>query len=131
MGITDFKASREWLYKYQKRHQIVQRSPTHVGRKLVMTEEDIEKEAQFLHMVEEIAPLNDIPPCRLINFDETSVKLQNSYKKTLSPKGVKEVTVIDPNASKKHFTVGLATAADGYKFPAVVVFKLRDGGSRA
>ncbi|GAU95641.1 hypothetical protein RvY_07227 [Ramazzottius varieornatus] len=46
-----------------------------------------------------------------------------THKKTLSPKGVKDVTVIDPNAPKENFTVGLAIAADGYKFPAVVIFK--------
>ncbi|GAU99273.1 hypothetical protein RvY_10299 [Ramazzottius varieornatus] len=74
-------------------------------------------------MVEEIVTLNNTPPSRLINFDETSVKLQNTHKKTLSPKGVKEVYVIDPNGPKENFTVGLAIAADGYKFPAVVTFK--------
>ncbi|GAV00092.1 hypothetical protein RvY_10990-2 [Ramazzottius varieornatus] len=115
-GIKDFKATRSWLYRYQERHSIVQRSPTHAGKKFSMTEEDIEKEAQFPDMVEEIVTLNNTPPSRMINFDETSGKLQNSHKKTLSPKGVKDVTVIDPNAPQENFTVGLAISADGYKF---------------
>ena len=56
-------------------------------------------------------------------MDQTSVKLQNTYKKTLSPIGAKQVSVIQPPAMIECLTVTLMVGADGCKFPATILFK--------
>ncbi|GAV02835.1 hypothetical protein RvY_13351 [Ramazzottius varieornatus] len=76
-----------------------------------------------MERVEEIVGVNNTHPSRIINFDQTSVLLQNTYGKTLSPIGVKQVHVIQPPGEKERFTVGLAVTGDGQKFPAAIVFK--------
>ena len=67
--------------------------------------------------------VNNIPFNLIFNMDQTSVKLQNTYKKTLSPIGAKQVTVIQPPAEKECMTVALMIGADGSKFPAAILFK--------
>ncbi|GAV01007.1 hypothetical protein RvY_11785 [Ramazzottius varieornatus] len=76
-----------------------------------------------MERVEEIVTLEKTLPSRIINFDQTSVLLQNTYGKTLSPVGVKQVHVVQPVGEKERFTVGLAVTGDGQKFLAAVVFK--------
>ncbi|GAV07303.1 hypothetical protein RvY_17156 [Ramazzottius varieornatus] len=56
-------------------------------------------------------------------MDQTSVKLQNTYKKTLSPVGVKQVRVIQPPGDPDCLTVTLTVCADGTKFSATIIFK--------
>ncbi|GAV06740.1 hypothetical protein RvY_16678 [Ramazzottius varieornatus] len=50
-------------------------------------------------------------------------KLLLHYKKTLSPKGAKEVRVVQPPGDSECLTVCLTICADGSKFPASIVFK--------
>ncbi|GAV06226.1 hypothetical protein RvY_16247 [Ramazzottius varieornatus] len=52
-------------------------------------------------------------------MDQTSVRLQNTYKNTLSPKGAKKVRAVQPPGDPECLTV----CADGSKFPASIVFK--------
>ena len=80
-------------------------------------------EERFLDRVEEIVGIEKIPPRLIFNMDQTSVKLQNVYKKTLSPIGAKQVTVIQPPAGLECLTVALLIGADGHKFPATIMFK--------
>ncbi|GAU90708.1 hypothetical protein RvY_03087 [Ramazzottius varieornatus] len=75
-----------------------------------------------MERVEAIVTLEKTHPGRIINFDQTSVLLQNTYGKTSSPVGVKQVHVVQPPGEKERFTVGLAVTGDGQKFPAVIVF---------
>ncbi|GAU91041.1 hypothetical protein RvY_03371 [Ramazzottius varieornatus] len=56
-------------------------------------------------------------------MDQTSVRLQNVYKKTLSPKGAKEVRVVQPPGDPESITVCHTISADGTKVPASIVFK--------
>ncbi|GAV00929.1 hypothetical protein RvY_11711 [Ramazzottius varieornatus] len=44
-------------------------------------------------------------------------------KKTLSPKGVKQVPVKHPQGDKEGMTINLTIKADGTKFPAEIIFK--------
>ena len=67
--------------------------------------------------------VNNVPHSLIFNMDQTSVKLQNTYKKTLSPIGAKQVTVIPPPAMIECLTVTLMIGADGSKFPATILFK--------
>ncbi|GAV07150.1 hypothetical protein RvY_17025 [Ramazzottius varieornatus] len=55
-------------------------------------------------------------------MDQTSVKLQNTYEKTLSPVGVKQVRVIQPPGDPDCLTVTLTVCADGTKSPATIIF---------
>ncbi|GAU92359.1 hypothetical protein RvY_04450 [Ramazzottius varieornatus] len=76
-----------------------------------------------MERVKEIVTLEKTHPSRIITFDQTSLLLQNTYGKTLSPVGVKQVHVVQPPGEKERFTVGLAVTGDGQKFPAAIVFK--------
>ena len=67
--------------------------------------------------------VNNVPHHLIFNMDQTSVKLQNTYKKNISPIGAKQVTVIQPPAEKECLTVALMVGAGGYKFPATILFK--------
>ncbi|GAU94380.1 hypothetical protein RvY_06162 [Ramazzottius varieornatus] len=58
-----------------------------------------------------------------MNMDQTSVRLQKTYKKTLSPKGAKEVRVVQPPGDPESLTVCLMICADGIKLPPSIVFK--------
>ena len=49
-----------------------------------------------MERIEEIVALENTHPSTIINFDQTSVLLQNTYGKTLSPIGEKQVTVVQP-----------------------------------
>ncbi|GAV03713.1 hypothetical protein RvY_14102 [Ramazzottius varieornatus] len=75
-----------------------------------------------MERVEEIVTLEKTHPSRIINFDQTSVLLQNTYGKTSLLVGVKQVHVVQPPSEKERFTVGLAVTGDGQKFPAAIVF---------
>ncbi|GAV08906.1 hypothetical protein RvY_18530 [Ramazzottius varieornatus] len=56
-------------------------------------------------------------------MDQTMVRVVAPGKKTISPKGVKEVSVSHPTGDREGFTVNLTIRADGFKYPAEVIFK--------
>ncbi|GAV06899.1 hypothetical protein RvY_16810 [Ramazzottius varieornatus] len=56
-------------------------------------------------------------------MDQTFVRLQNTYKKTLSPKGAKEVRAVQPPEDPECHTVCLTICADDSEFPAFIVFE--------
>ncbi|OQV13590.1 hypothetical protein BV898_12227 [Hypsibius exemplaris] len=57
------------------------------------------------------------------NADQTNVRLVCPYNRNISPIGVKQVKVIQPPGEKEGFTINLTVAADGTKYPVVIVFK--------
>ncbi|GAU89463.1 hypothetical protein RvY_02012 [Ramazzottius varieornatus] len=123
LSIHGFKASCGWISKLKKKYRLTYRAITKVGRKTTKTPADELAEHVFMERVEEIVTLEKTHPSRIINFDQTSVLLQNTYGKTLSPVGIKQVHVAQPPGEKERFTVGLAVTGDGQKFLAAIVSK--------
>ncbi|GAU92890.1 hypothetical protein RvY_04911 [Ramazzottius varieornatus] len=56
-------------------------------------------------------------------MDQTPVKLQNPYRETLALQGANEIPIVQPPGDKGSVKVLLMVAADGTKYPAVVVLK--------
>ncbi|GAU94977.1 hypothetical protein RvY_06671 [Ramazzottius varieornatus] len=121
-GVTGFRASKGWVGDFRQRRGLVLRVTTKIGRKFAQTEDQIQEEF-FLHRIFEAVFINNSHPYLIRNMDQTSVRLQNTYKKTLSPKGAKEVRVVQPPGDPEYLTVCLTISANGWKFPASVVFK--------
>ncbi|GAU99377.1 hypothetical protein RvY_10393 [Ramazzottius varieornatus] len=122
-GVTGFKASKGWVGDFRQRRGLVLRVTTKIGRKFAQTEGDKIQEEFFLHRIFKAVFINNPHPYLIMNMDQTSVRLQNTYKKTLSPKGAKEVRVVQPPGDPECLTVCLTISANGWKFPASVVFK--------
>ncbi|GAU91381.1 hypothetical protein RvY_03644 [Ramazzottius varieornatus] len=81
------------------------------------------QEEFFLHRIFEAVFINNPHPYLIMNMDQTSVRLQNTYKKSLSPKGAKEVRVVQLPGDPECLTVCFTISANGWEFPASVVFK--------
>ncbi|GAU90230.1 hypothetical protein RvY_02678 [Ramazzottius varieornatus] len=114
--------SRTWVWKWKKADGITYRIPTKVGRKTKDTEEVIKAMEKYEAQLEEMHN-QLIDPSTIWNMDKTSVKLQNPYRNTLALKGANEVPTVQPPGGKENMTVLLMVAADGTKYPAVIVFK--------
>ncbi|GAV03158.1 hypothetical protein RvY_13626 [Ramazzottius varieornatus] len=56
---------------------------------------------------------------------------QNTYKRTLSPTGAKEVRVVQPSGDPECLTVCFKICADGSKLPASIVFKGSKNGKQS
>ncbi|GAU95437.1 hypothetical protein RvY_07055 [Ramazzottius varieornatus] len=89
---ADLKASNGWLYRMKKKYRSTYRATTKVGRKTKPSAEDEKEEHEFMERIEEIVTLENTYVSRSINFDQTSVLLQNTGK-TLSLIGGKQVIV--------------------------------------
>ncbi|GAU96353.1 hypothetical protein RvY_07812 [Ramazzottius varieornatus] len=114
--------SRAWVWKWKKANGITYRIPTKVGRKTKDTEEDIKATEKYEAQLEEIHN-QLIDPSTIWNMDQTSFKLQNPYRKTSALKGANEVSKIQPPSDQENMTALLMVAADGTKYPAVIVFR--------
>ncbi|XP_055334985.1 tigger transposable element-derived protein 6-like [Paramacrobiotus metropolitanus] len=120
-GAPTFKASDGWLTSFLKRKCLRYRVPTQHARKSEFTEEDLEEELEYFLRLHNSIVLDETPADRVFNFDQTMIRLVAPKPKTLSPIGVKEVTVKQPPGEKEGITVSLTIRADGGKYPAVVV----------
>ncbi|GAU89820.1 hypothetical protein RvY_02324 [Ramazzottius varieornatus] len=114
--------SRGWIWRWKKANGITYRIPTKVGRKTKDTDDDIKAMETYEAQLEEIH-LQMVDPSTIWNMDQTSVALQNPYRKTLALKGSNDVPIIQPPGDRENMTVLLMVAADGTKHPAVIVFK--------
>ncbi|GAU96249.1 hypothetical protein RvY_07720 [Ramazzottius varieornatus] len=111
-----------WVWKWKKANGITCSIPTKVGRKTKDTEEDIKAMEKYEAQLEEIHN-QLIDPSTIWNMDQTSVMLQNPYRKTSALKGANEVRIVQPPGYKENMAVLLMVAANGTKYPPVIVFK--------
>ncbi|GAV00218.1 hypothetical protein RvY_11100 [Ramazzottius varieornatus] len=122
-GVTDFKASDMWVLRFRRTFKLVYRAITHIGRKLTFTAADLELHQFFFLQIQEYIYNKTTPKSRIVNSDKTMVRLVSPGKKTISPKGLKTVSVKHPQGDKQGMTINLMIAADGTKFPAEIVFR--------
>ncbi len=120
-GITDFKASPGWCFRFLRRHNISIRRRTHISQKLPSDYDD--KLLSFQKFVIQTRKrLN--PPLHLIgNADQTPLTFDIPSNTTLNVKGASTVSVQTTGHEKSRFTVMLCCMADGTKLPPYIVFK--------
>ncbi|GAU90753.1 hypothetical protein RvY_03127 [Ramazzottius varieornatus] len=112
-----------WVETFRKRRGVVLRVTTTIDRKFAQTDDDKIQEEFFLHRIFEAVSVNQPHPYYIMSMDKTSVRLQNTYKMMLSPKGAKEVQVVQPLGNPECLTKCFTVFTDGTKFPASIVFK--------
>ena len=70
---------------------------------------------------------HDYPLNCVMNMDQTMLRFGMLPQRTNDKKGCRQVRTKTTRAEKRGFTVALFVAADGTKFPAMIVFKERNG----
>jgi len=58
-----------------------------------------------------------------VNMDQTMVRFDTTPKYTKNQIGDKSVRIATTGVHKKGATVALAASANGFKFPALIIFK--------
>ena len=91
-GDMDFKASNPWCNKFMKRFSLVRRATTHTSRKVTFSEADLAIHEQFFLEFEEHIHIRKTPHSRILNMDQTMIRVVAPGKTTVSPKGVKQVS---------------------------------------
>ncbi len=91
--IVSFNASGSWCKRVKKRFRIVSRTITHrVSRNFSSEEEGIKKVAnEFVHTTNDDIRRLNLPPCLVLNFDQTSCKKEAHPGRTLTWKNEKQV----------------------------------------
>ena len=117
----DFKASRGWLSKFMKRHNLSLRAKTSMAQKLpTQLDQHIEKFTNYLRTTREEEEIyNDM----ILNMDETPVFFDTVPNKTVDIKGTKTVKVRTTRSEKRHVTLVLTVTASGEMLPPMVIFK--------
>ncbi|GAV06265.1 hypothetical protein RvY_16283 [Ramazzottius varieornatus] len=118
-----FAACNRWVLDFRKRFCLVYQRITKIGRKMSFTADDIINHENFFLLIEEHIYAHQTPKNRILNMDQTMIRLVSPGKKTVSSKGVNGVSVKHPPGEKEGFTINLTIGADGRNLPAKIVFK--------
>lgn len=116
-----FQASRGWLQKFMKRHELSLRSRTSLSQRLPADLE--EKISSFQTFVKTERSSEEIDDRYIVNMDETPVFFDIVPNKTVEQTGNKSVIIRSSGSDKKHVTVMLAVSATGDVLPTIVIFK--------
>ena len=116
-----FKASLGWYQNWKRRHSVSFRAKTTLAQRLPDDME--EKVVQFHRFIISARQRVRYPLSRIFNMDETPMWFELPSSRSLEFTGSRTVPVKTCGAEKRSFTVALAVAADGTKFPPKVIFK--------
>ena len=116
-----FKASLGWYQNWKRRHSVSFRAKTTLAQRLPDDME--EKVVQFHRFIISARQRVGYPLSRIFNMDETPMRFELPSSRSLEFTGSRTVPVKTCGAEKRSFTVALAVAADGTKFPPKVIFK--------
>ncbi|KAF0706798.1 hypothetical protein AaE_013943 [Aphanomyces astaci] len=118
---NEFKASRDWVDSFKKRHGFTLRQRTRQGQDK-MRGASAALDA-FSRRVHEVMLVNGITKC--YNADQTGVFYENLPKRTINARGVKTVWVRCGGKDKERETAMLLGDSDGNKNPLFIVLKQR------
>ena len=120
-----FEATKGWLFKFMKRHNLSMRRKTSVVQK----DPDllIAKIVSYILRVRRIRIRYSYQPSDIIAFDETPVWADMVSNATVDVVGKKTVSMKTTGHEKYHVTVGLVAKGDGTKLKPFIIFK---GGKR-
>ena len=118
---SDFTASRGWLERFCRRHQLSLRRRTTVSQRL--PSDLIPKVISFIMKTRKLRMQNGYPLCGIGNMDETPLWLDMPGETTITRQGERTVCIRTTGHDKMRFTVVLAATADGKKLKPFVIFK--------
>lgn len=116
-----FKASRGWVTRFMRRHQLSLRRRTTLCQRLPQDYE--EKIVLFHRFVIGLRRTGNFIMSQIGNADETPLTFDMPPNTTVSEKGVSSVPIKTTGCEKQRCTVMLAVTADGRKLPPFVIFK--------
>ena len=123
-GIRSFSASRSWISKFMKRHKYVFRKP-HYTRRGAIKKSSIDA---YISQLSEA--IQRYPPSRILNMDETFVRLDNLPSRTITHQGEKTVKVERNFVDSKAGTTYIGTIAmdPTRRFPLYCIAKGKTPG---
>lgn len=124
--ISKFKNNlpgRDFVFLFLKRHRSSLR--TRICQNIKRSRAEVTPEAintYFDHLENE---LKDVPPCKIINYDETNLSDDPGRKKIIAKRGCRYPERI-MNSSKSSTSVMFAASADGNVLPPYIVYKAQN-----
>ena len=113
-----------WCYRFMKRNNLSIRYASHLGQKY--PENTIDNIYYFFHQLiafRRDLVIGDDRLDLLVNCDETAIFFEELEKKTVSLKGVKDITINTFGNDKKRLSLLLSVCGDGKKLALLIIFK--------
>lgn len=131
-GFESLQLSRGWLTGFQKRWKLSLRTPTEVKPDTRLTFKTIDFIiGSFWRSCEKIITKFNLGLADIINIDEVPVYFDVLPTRVLDKIGVDRAFVRTNGKMKTRFTAVLAIAADGTKFPPLIIFRGEETGDLA
>ena len=125
IGITEFKASTQYVSNFKKRYNITMRVGTTDSQK---TPEFFQEEVKcFFDCINRLRVDNDYTDYNIGNMDQTMCRFDMPCKRTNNLKGESSVRITNTKCTKRGFTVALCARASGHKMPAFCILKEQSG----
>jgi len=116
-NIKNFIASMSWVCRFMKRHDLVFRC-AHYERRGAIQQDWVEK-----YITQVAKAIAHYGTDRVLNMDETHVKIDNFTNKVICHKGQESVSVISNHCNKTEGFTVMATCSETQKFPLIVIAK--------
>uniref|UniRef100_A0AC34GJU6 HTH CENPB-type domain-containing protein n=1 Tax=Panagrolaimus sp. ES5 TaxID=591445 RepID=A0AC34GJU6_9BILA len=125
ISLENFKASETWLRRFKKKYRIVSRKiNAFVTLAQINNKPDLEKSIEeFRKEIKDV--IHDVPLEWIFNADQTGIKQEMHFGRTLAIKGEKKVEAVAQriNATKHSYTAQVVINAEGHLMrPMLVVF---------
>lgn len=121
IGILDFKASSMYIKRWKNRFNVSMRRGTNESQKL--PDDYVEAASGFVQTIRSLRIKNDYTHFNICNMDQTMVRFDEPYARTNDIVGNNTIRIANTGCKKRGFTVALAAAASGHKFPAFIILK--------
>ena len=125
LQLDGFVASDMWVQRWKRRLGISTLRSTSISQKVPGDFRDLL--FNYRRAVLMLRRQHDYPLNCVMNIDQTMLRFDMLPQRTNDKKGCRQVRTKTTRAEKRGFTVTLFVAADGTKFPAMIVFKERNG----
>ena len=125
LGLSTFRASSGWLWRWKRRYSVGIRCGTNNSQKVSADYAD--QIMQFRKTIIAVRKAKKIEPPHIVNMDQTMCRFDMAPARTNNVRGEKTIRIKTTRTEKKGFTVALAAAADGATLPAIIIFKERGG----
>ena len=116
-----FEVSTRWVRQLKEKQNLALRKKTSLCQKLSSQIES--KISSFYSKCTRFFKIGKYPLPLIGNIDETPVFFDMVLRKSLVQKGHKSVTLRTSGSEKRHVTVVLAVAADGFILPQMIIFR--------
>lgn len=115
--LPSLKLTKDWAYYQLKKYGYSKCKATKSARKLPRNSGDVK--AKFLDAISNEVVKHDIPPCMVVNWDQTAVPMVPVSQWTMNHIGEKQVTMAGLN-DKRQITALLTISACGTMLPPQV-----------